>query len=234
MCSCILVFAGCEGLDNNQDGNDNGDNGWTGYSDNVTRIDITSEYDGETFVEARYFFTYGEDGKVSRYTLLSPDNDDADGRICEKQEFMINRSSSSMSFTQTHTMVMYDGGQNITNRYYPVENKVETGNVNSISLNGSGNVVSVGQTYNDLWDLEERNYSYDADGNLLSMEYPSDSYMSYMMQWENGNIARYHTGEEPGYAGYNVDFTYTDYAAPRLGLFLTMLLASGDDISDMV
>lgn len=234
MCFGVWVFAGCEDFDNNQDGNDNGDNGWTGYSDNVTRIDIISEYDGETFVEARYFFTYGEDGKVSQYTLLSPDNDDAAGRIWEKQEFMINRSSSSMSFAQTHTMVMYDGGQNITDRYYPVENMVETGNVNSISLDGTGNIVSVGQAYNDLWDLEERTYSYDADGNLLSMEYPSDSYMSYTMQWENGNIVRYHTGEETGYAGYNVDFTYTDYAAPKLGLFLTMLFASGDDISDMV
>lgn len=234
MCLGAGVFAGCEGLENNQDGNDSGDNGWTGYTDNVTRIDITSEYDGETFVNARYFFSYGEDGQVSRYTLLSPDNDDAAKRVTERQEFVIGRSNSSMSFAQTYTTVMYDGGQNITDHYYPVENRVETGNINTVSADGSGNIVSVGEAYNDLWDLEERNYSYDADGNLLAMEYPSDSYMSYTMQWENGNVVRYHSGEETGYSGYDVDFTYTDYAAPRLGLFLTMLLVSGDDISDMV
>ena len=225
MCCSLLFMSGCNGLDQlgdlNGDGLGNsGNSSGSGYK--VSMIDVLYDETGSQ-VREQYYFGYDDQERLNSYTIVKYE-EDASG-VTERFDYNFNFSSgNTMSLDANDEYIVY---YSTNNHYYPNQKQKYTDRADNIVLNESGYVSNIPAISSFMIEMEEKNYAY-SDGYLTSIECPADSYQSYQMTWENGNLVKYHTAESDNYPGVDVNFTYTDYPAPELGFFFPLALIPGD------
>ena len=220
----IFLFLSCDlnlDTDNGQDGSEDSDIDTPVLEgQRITRVDLTYS-DGEPGILC--FLGYDSENLIDRVTFVMPDGVGGDNSPY-RLDYHITRNFASFDFGLDYTETVYSD-ESFLSQYsgigYPVSYNTISENIVA-AVNNDGNIDAVKGFENDDMVVPDTQSSYNENGNLLAVTsmYGSD----FTLEWdEGGNISRYHWQDDDGNIA-DMDFTYTDYESPELGLYLQFLL----------
>ena len=220
----IFLFLSCDlnlDTDNGQDGSEDSDIDTPVLEgQRITRVDLTYS-DGEPGILC--FLGYDSKNLIDRVTFVMPDGVGGDNSPY-RLDYHITRNFASFDFGLDYTETVYSD-ESFLSQYsgigYPVSYNTISENIVA-AVNNDGNIDAVKGFENDDMVVPDTQSSYNENGNLLAVTsmYGSD----FTLEWdEGGNISRYHWQDDDGNIA-DMDFTYTDYESPELGLYLQFLL----------
>lgn len=219
-----FFFLSCvSNLDNDPDKDDSGNSDTdTPVVDGqrITRVDLNYS---NAEPDILCFLGYDSDDLLDRVTFVLTDGVGGDNSPY-RLDYSITRNSGSLDFGLGYSETVYSS-ESLLSQYsgigYPVSYNTFSKNIIA-SVNNEGNIDAVNGFENEDVVIPDSRSSYDENGNLLSLENGDGS--DFTLEWDDeGNISRYHWSDAEGNIA-DIDFTYTDYSSPDLGLYLQILL----------
>lgn len=219
-----FFFLSCvSNLDNDPDKDDSGNSDTDTpvvEGQRITRVDLNYS---NAEPDILCFLGYDSDDLLDRVTFVLTDGVGGDNSPY-RLDYSITRNSGSLDFGLGYSETVYSS-ESLLSQYsgigYPVSYNTFSKNIIA-SVNNEGNIDAVNGFENEDVVIPDSRSSYDENGNLLSLENGDGS--DFTLEWDDeGNISRYHWSDAEGNIA-DIDFTYTDYSSPDLGLYLQILL----------
>ena len=219
-----FFFLSCvSNLDNDPDKDDSGNSDTDTpvvEGQRITRVDLNYS---NAEPDILCFLGYDSDDLLDRVTFVLTDGVGGDNSPY-RLDYSITRNSGSLDFGLGYSETVYSS-ESLLSQYsgigYPVSYNTFSKNIIA-SVNNEGNIDAVNGFENEDVVIPDSRSSYDENGNLLSLENGDGS--DFTLEWDDeGNISRYHWQDDDGNIA-DIDFTYTDYESPELGLYLQFLL----------
>ena len=219
-----FFFLSCvSNLDNDPDKDDSGNSDTDTpvvEGQRITRVDLNYS---NAEPDILCFLGYDSDDLLDRVTFVLTDGVGGDNSPY-RLDYSITRNSGSLDFGLGYSETVYSS-ESLLSQYsgigYPVSYNTFSKNIIA-SVNNEGNIDAVNGFENEDMVIPDSRSSYDENGNLLSLENGDGS--DFTLEWDDeGNISRYHWSDAEGNIA-DIDFTYTDYSSPDLGLYLQILL----------
>ncbi len=218
-----FIFSSCDlslDINNGHDGSGDSDSDTPVIeSQRITRVDLNYS-NGEPGILS--FIGYDSENLIDRVTFVMSDGVCADN-YPHRLDYHVTRNSASLDFGFDYTETVYSCESSLS-RYSGIEYPVsyDTFSESIIAdVNNDGNIVAFEGLEYDSMGIHDFWSTYDENGNLLALDAANDS--GFTLEWdEDGNISRYH--RDGGENISDIDFTYTAYESPDLGLYLLFLL----------
>lgn len=211
--------------------------------DRISRMTISTFYEGADETLVTVYFKYDTDGNPSGMTTCYHEIEDSESRLYERfaSSFSVSGRRMTISFDDSYMTWNLYGDDFSGNYNYPfLEQRLY--DLSDIVIDSDGNIISIPLTFENAENMENpliepRDFKYDSFGHLLSMDYPYDIYYSYSLGWDDKNIVTYSTGAEFDSEPYTFYLEYSNgqYPAPpylSLMLILKFLDVDMDDYID--